>query len=65
MISAYARAGSVDHTVYDFTSVLKFIESRFGLSALTQRDGSAADVGKSLNLSQPPLKPFLIGGPLK
>jgi len=35
---------SVDHTVYDHTSVLKTLEYLFGLQPLTQRDASAAPV---------------------
>jgi phospholipase C len=41
VISPWARPHSVSHTVYDHTSVLKFIETRFGLPALTRRDAAA------------------------
>jgi phospholipase C len=41
VISPYSKAQHVSHTTYDHTSILKFIEYRFGLSALTQRDANA------------------------
>jgi phospholipase C len=40
-ISPYARKGYVDHTSYDTTSILKFIEIRFGLKPLGVRDANA------------------------
>jgi phospholipase C len=41
VVSPYAKAHHVSHTVYDHTSILKFIETRFGLPALTRRDAAA------------------------
>ncbi len=41
VISPYARAHFVSHTVYDHTSILHFIETRFGLPTLTHRDAAA------------------------
>ncbi len=41
VVSPYAKAHYVSHTVYDHTSILRFIESRFGLPALTERDANA------------------------
>jgi|HubBroStandDraft_1064217.scaffolds.fasta_scaffold64651_2 phospholipase C len=40
-ISPYAKTHYVSHVVYDHTSVLRFIEARFGLPALTKRDANA------------------------
>ena len=34
IISPYAKAGTVDHTPYDTTSILRFITKRFGLDQL-------------------------------
>jgi phospholipase C len=62
IISPYARRG-VEHTRYDFTSVLRFIEERFRLPALTQRDARANSLSKSLDLSQQPLPLLLITRP--
>jgi phospholipase C len=47
IISPYTRhgsnpdGGSVDHTVYEFSSVLAFIERLFGLEPMTERDAQA------------------------
>jgi phospholipase C len=40
-ISPYSRRAFVSHTVYDHTSILRFIENRFDLPALTNRDANA------------------------
>jgi len=60
IVSPYAQAGLIDHTQYDFTSVLRFIEDRFTLKPLTDRDKNANSLQQSLNLTQQPLAPFLI-----
>src|SRR5439155_18931918 len=44
IISPYARQGFISHTFYEFSSVLKFIEERFGLKPLTERDSEANDM---------------------
>lgn len=41
IISPWARAGFVDSTLYDHTSILKLIEWRWGLAPLTARDAAA------------------------
>src|SRR5438552_2705217 len=41
VISPFAKKAYVDHTRYDTTSVLKLIETRWGLAPLGQRDASA------------------------
>lgn len=41
IISPFAKRGHVDHTPYDTTSILKFIETRFGLKPLGERDAQA------------------------
>jgi phospholipase C len=41
VISPWAREGYIDHTTYEFSSVLKFIETNFGLESLTSRDRRA------------------------
>lgn len=43
VISPFAKKNFVSHQVRDYTAILKFIETRFNLSSLTQRD--AAQVG--------------------
>ena len=60
VISPYARKGFVSTTQYEFSSVLKFIEERFGLPALSDRDANANDITDSFNFSQTPLPPFTL-----
>ena len=50
IISPFAKKHFVDHTVYDTTSILKFIEWRFDLEALGTRDASANNLLHTLNL---------------
>jgi len=58
VISPYARKGYISPTRYEFSSVLKFIEERFGLPALAPRD--ANDISDSFNFSQTPLPPLIL-----
>ncbi|OIR17896.1 phospholipase C 2 precursor [mine drainage metagenome] len=51
IISPYAKRGFVDHTQYDTTSILKFIETRYKLNPLGTRDGDAANLTNSLELN--------------
>jgi phospholipase C len=59
IISPYARqgtnrlAGSVDHTTYEFSSVLHFIELLHGLSPLTERDAGADPLSGALDFEHP------------
>jgi len=46
--------GSVDHTVYDFTSVLKFIEDLHDLPPLTARDANADPLTGAFDFTQKP-----------
>jgi phospholipase C len=55
IISPYAKAGYISHTQYEFASVLRFIEERFGLAALGDRDATANDTTDSFDFSQTPL----------
>jgi phospholipase C len=52
IISPYAKKGYIDHTVYDTTSILKLIESRFNLQPLTARDAQAANLLNAFNFKQ-------------
>src|SRR5512140_2444189 len=54
LISPYAREAYIDHTQLDFTSVLKFIETNWGVPALSTRDASANDLMSAFDFSQPP-----------
>ncbi len=54
VISPYARKGIVDSQTNDHTSILKFIETRFGLSPLSSRDASAGDMTEAFDFKQTP-----------
>jgi phospholipase C len=51
VISPMARRGYVAHETYDHTSVLKMIEWRWGLPALTPRDAAARNLAEVLDYS--------------
>jgi phospholipase C len=53
IVSPLIPAGTVDHTLYDHSSVPKTLECLFGLSPLTQRDDSSNDVVHLLSRSAP------------
>ena len=44
IISPHAKRRYVDHTLYDTTSILKFIETRWNLAPLGTRDAAAHDL---------------------
>jgi phospholipase C len=46
--------GSIDHTTYEFSSVLRFIEDRWGLKPLTSRDQRADPLTGALDFTQQP-----------
>lgn len=48
IISRFAKRHFVDHTVYDTTSILKLIETRWHLVPLGERDAHAADLTNAL-----------------
>jgi len=52
IISPYAKKGFVDHTQYDTTSILKLIETRWGLQPLGTRDAAANDLTNAFDFSQ-------------
>jgi phospholipase C len=57
VISPYAKAGYVDHTPGEFSSVLRFIEDNWGLSQLTLRDREAGNLSEAFDFSQEPREP--------
>jgi len=54
VVSPRARRHHVSHVVYDHTSILKFVETKWNLPALTKRDAHAADLLDCLDLHGPP-----------
>jgi phospholipase C len=57
VISPYARPGTVDHHLGEFSSVLRFIEDNWGLNQLTHRDTNANDMSYDFDFHQAPLPP--------
>lgn len=54
IVSPYARRGVVAHGQYDHASILKFIEWRWGLAPLTERDRRADAFLEAFDFSQSP-----------
>ncbi len=63
VISPYAKQHYVSHDTYDFTSVLKFIEQRWGLKHLTGRDDRANNMADVFDFSHPIASPLVIQVP--
>ena len=54
IVSPYARRDYVSHVVHDHTSILKLIETKWNLPALTYRDANADNLLDSLDLKSAP-----------
>ncbi len=54
VISPFAKKNYVSHTVADSTAILKLIETRFNLPALTKRDAAQMDMTEFFNFNNPP-----------
>lgn len=54
VISPYSRKHYVDHKVADYTAILKLIETRFKLAALTKRDAAQPNMTQFFNFNFPP-----------
>jgi phospholipase C len=66
IVSPWARPSYVSHEVHDHTSILKLIETKWNLPALTYRDANASNLLDSLDLkaARPPfLQPPNLPGP--
>jgi phospholipase C len=74
VISPFAKRDFVSHVVHDHTSILKFVETKWNLPAMTYRDANARDMYEFFDFKAPrppfaepptlraPLNPFV--GPL-
>jgi phospholipase C len=60
IISPYAKKGYVSHTTYEFSSILKFVETRYNLYPLTARDAAASDMFDSFDFQQTPQSPLIL-----
>jgi phospholipase C len=54
VISPYAKQGFVDHTVGEFSSVVRFVEDNWGLSPMTRRDRKAHDLREAFDFHHAP-----------
>lgn len=54
IISPYARKGYVDHSPMDTTSILAFIEGRYGLAPLGTREAQTGNMLSAFDFSQSP-----------
>lgn len=60
IISPFVKPGSISHTVYEHSSILKFVETRYHLAPLTARDRNANDMLDVFNFQQSPLPPLTL-----
>jgi phospholipase C len=64
VVSPYAKMGYVGHTTYDHTSILRFIEAKFKVPALSARDANADPLTDLFDFSAPQqLTPPVISSP--
>ena len=69
IFSPFTKKGYVSHTPADFTAMLKFIETRFGLPNLNERDKAQPDMSEyfdfagSPNLNPGPIEAQPVTGP--
>jgi phospholipase C len=54
VVSPFAKANYVSHTVADYTAWMKLVETRFGVPNLTNRDAAQMDMTEFLDFQNPP-----------
>jgi len=54
VVSPFTRKNYVSHTAADYTAILKLIETRFGLAALTKRDAAQMDMTEFFDFQNAP-----------
>ena len=60
VISPYAKKGYIDHTRYEFSSMLRFSEDILGLVPLTRRDMGANNMFNAFDFTQKPAAPLIL-----
>jgi phospholipase C len=60
IISPYAKKGYISHTVYEFSSFLTFVEKRFNLKPIGERDAKANPMLDSFDFDQQPMPPLIL-----
>lgn len=63
LVSAYAKQGSIDATLSDPESALRFIEQNWGLTPLTARDADANSLAGAFDFAAGPRPARLLPGP--
>jgi phospholipase C len=56
VISPYTQAGTISHTQYEPASILKFIETNWGLGQIGTNDKRAIGIGGMFDFTKPPRK---------
>jgi phospholipase C len=54
VVSPFTKKNYVSHTVADYTAILKFIETRFNLTAINKRDAVQMDMTEFFDFTNPP-----------
>jgi phospholipase C len=54
VVSPYAKKNYVSHTAADSTAILRLIETRFNLPALTKRDAAQMNMTAFFDFTNPP-----------
>jgi len=54
LVSPYAKPDYVSHVVSDHASVLRLVETKWNLPALTRRDANASNLLDMIDLNSPP-----------
>jgi phospholipase C len=49
LIGRSLTSSTVDHTVYDTTSIMRTIEEQYGLTPIASRDGLVNDLGPAIS----------------
>lgn len=63
VISPRIPKGTVDHTLYDHTSIMRTVEKVLGFGHLTERDHKANDLRALMSLTAPRYAPARVDGP--
>ncbi len=56
----YAKRGFVDHTVLDYTAILRFIEQNWSLAPLAPRDAASAGLASAFDFTSPPAQARIV-----
>src|SRR5579859_7896099 len=60
VISPFAKKGYIDHTQYEFSSMLRFAEDQLNLPTMTDRDKGANNLSNAFDFVQQPNAPLIL-----